>query len=290
MKNLFTLFVLVISISVNAQVGVGTSSPKSMLDVNGSLGTKVSAITANTTLDINYSVVLCNSSSAMTVTLPAAATCSGRQYTIKNINTGAVTITPNGSETIDAETFYKLSQQYDIISIVSNGTNWNILYADASFFVGESYGGGIIFYIDGTGMHGLISATSDQSTTDNWDNGSLVTTGATGTAVGTGQSNTTAIIATQGAGTYAASTCDNLVLNGYSDWFLPSQDELNLMYTNLAAQGLGNFDVSGVWYWSSSELSWNGAYAQRFSDGYQQDVWKNTPPPPPMYVRAIRAF
>ncbi len=290
MKNVIFYLACLISISLQAQVGVGTTSPLSMLDVNGSLATKVSTVTGSTTLDINYSVVLCNSSSAVTITLPSASSCSGRQYTVKNINTGAVTITPNGSQAIDGNSFFILSSQYNIISIVSDGTNWSILYANASYFIGEKFGGGIIFYLDGTGQHGLISSTVDQSTTDNWSNGSLVTTGATGTAVGTGQSNTTAIIATQGAGTYAASTCDNLVLNGYSDWFLPSKDELNLMYTNLKLQGLGGFDVSGNWYWSSTEVAWNGADAQRFSDGYQQDVWKNAPTPPSFYVRAIRAF
>lgn len=290
MKNQLLFVFVIISLSAKAQVGIGTSSPVSMLDVNGSLGTKVNIVTGNTTLTINHSIVLCNSSSALTVTLPSAATSTGRQYIIKNINTGEVTITPNGSESIDGNVFYKLMQQYNTISITSNGSSWSILYSNAAYFVGQSFGGGIIFYVDGTGQHGLISSVSDQSTTDIWSNGSLFETGASATAVGTGQTNTTTIITQQGAGTYAASTCNNLVLNGYSDWFLPSKDELNLMYTNLASQGLGNFTVNGIWYWTSSEVGWNGAWGQRFSDGYQQSVWKTQTGPPAFYVRAVRAF
>jgi Protein of unknown function (DUF1566) len=290
MKNQLLLLFFIISLSANAQVGIATSSPVSMLDVNGSLGAKVNTITSSTTLTINHSIVLCNSSSALTITLPSASTCTGRQYLIKNINTGQVTITPNGSQTIDGLSFYAFYQQYNTLSIISNGTNWSILHTNVPFVVGQSYGGGIIFYVDGTGQHGLISSTSDQSTTNIWSNGSLIVTGATGTAVGTGQSNTTTIVTQQGPGTYAASTCNNLVLNGYSDWFLPSKDELNLMYINLASQGLGSFSVSGNWYWSSSEFSWNGAWVQRFSNGFQQDVWKTETGPPAVHVRAIRAF
>lgn len=57
---------------------------------------------------------------------------------------------------------------------------------------GASYQGGIIFYIDGSGEHGLIAATSDQSATDPWWNGSYVITGASSTS--NGSSNTTAIV------------------------------------------------------------------------------------------------
>jgi len=99
--------------------------------------------------------------------------------------------------------------------------------------IGKTYQGGIIFYIDGSGAHGLIAAPKDQSAGIVWWNGSFIDTGGTGTAVGTGQPNTDTIIAAQGEGNYAASLAANLVLNGYSDWFLPSRDELNLLYTRI---------------------------------------------------------
>ena len=89
--------------------------------------------------------------------------------------------------------------------------------------IGQSYQGGIIAYIDSTGQHGLIAATADQSEGIQWYNGTNIVTGATGTAIGTGLTNTNAIIAAQGSGSYAASIARDYNGGGYTDWFLPSQ-------------------------------------------------------------------
>ena len=150
--------------------------------------------------------------------------------------------------------------------------------------LGDTYAGGIVFYVDGTGLHGLVAAPSDQSTGIQWYNGSYVVTGASGTTVGTGQSNTTAIVNVQGAGSYAAKLCDNLVLNGYDDWFMPSKDELGLMYTNLKVNGLGGFN--GTDYMSSSEDGSDYVWTQYFPNGipYENDKHYAN------YVRAARAF
>lgn len=99
--------------------------------------------------------------------------------------------------------------------------------------IGQSLLGGIIFYIDNSGQHGLVAAPNDQSTGIAWWNGSYVFTNATSTAVGKGKTNTREIIWAQGAGSYAASLADSLILNGYADWFLPSLGELDLMYRNI---------------------------------------------------------
>ena len=150
-----------------------------------------------------------------------------------------------------------------------------------SFSIGMSYCGGIIFYIDGTGQHGLISSTSDQSTGAQW--GCYGTTiGGTSTAIGTGQSNTTRIINGCNTAGIAARICDDLVLNGYDDWFLPSRDELNLMY--LQRTVVGGF--ADHIYWSSSEYDANNAWDQWFYGGSQYNRTKSNT----LYVRAIRAF
>jgi hypothetical protein len=149
--------------------------------------------------------------------------------------------------------------------------------------IGLAFGGGVIFYIDGTGQHGLISATSDQSTGVQWYNGSFLLTGASGTAVGTGQANTTTIVTAQGAGTYAARICDQLVLNGFSDWFLPSKDELQELYAQKNV--IGGF--TGNYYWSSSEITNTYAWSQYFTNGNQYNLGAKSVPD---LVRAIRAF
>src|SRR5688572_24421310 len=91
--------------------------------------------------------------------------------------------------------------------------------------VGDNTQGGIVFYVDGTGEHGLVCAPLDQSNSIGWCSGSPVLTNATNTAIGQGASNTTLIVSVQGAGSYAAKICDDLVLDGYDDWFLPSHLE-----------------------------------------------------------------
>jgi hypothetical protein len=151
-----------------------------------------------------------------------------------------------------------------------------------SFYIGENYGGGIIFYIDSTGLHGLISATSDQSTYKApWGcQGTLI--GGTGTAIGTGDANTEAIVAGCPTIGIAAQICDTLVLNGYSDWFLPSKDELNQMYIQKNLINMNNTNE----YWSSSEYDATRAWCQIFLNGVQGTCLKDDL----CCVRAVRAF
>ena len=151
----------------------------------------------------------------------------------------------------------------------------------SSHKIGERFGGGVIFYIDSTGQHGLIAATADQKKLK-WYNGAYLVTNASGTAVGTGQANTTAIVKAQGPGSYAANECDQLVLNGFSDWFLPSKDELALLRTKKTA--VGGFD--NPFYWTSSEYNPQYAWAQNFNNGFQNYGNKNSTPS----IRAVRAF
>ena len=76
--------------------------------------------------------------------------------------------------------------------------------------IGDSYGGGIVFWVDATGQHGLIAATADQSTGIQWYNGAYSTTNAVRDGIGAGMYNTERIIANQGEGSYAAQLCAKL--------------------------------------------------------------------------------
>lgn len=150
--------------------------------------------------------------------------------------------------------------------------------------IGDTYQGGIIFYLDASGCHGLIAAPGDQSTGIRWY---------------AGKANTSIIIAAQVAigddnASYAARLCNELqIIEGgttIGDWYLPSKYELNLMYKNIGqgnALGLGNVgNFSSSFYWSSTESDFSIAWRQFFIVGIQfNDNKDNT-----NGVRAVRAF
>jgi len=176
------------------------------------------------------------------------------------------------------------SYHYRVKAVNAIGTTYGDDMTFTFLGIGINYAGGLIFYIDASGQHGLVAAASDQNTNISWDNGTYSLTGASGTAIATGQSNTTAIVNVQGIGSYAAQICDDLNLNGYTDWFLPSRDELTLMYTKLKLNGYGGF--TSVNYWSSSESNSDNAYIIYFGNGASGLDTKDIP----HYVRAARAF
>ena len=151
---------------------------------------------------------------------------------------------------------------------------------NSALSIGDMHQGGIVFYLDGNGG-GLIAAPSDQSQGADWGcEGSLI--GADGTAIGTGNQNTIDIEAGCTTSGTAADFCANLTLGGYSDWFLPSKDELYRMYVNKAA-------IGGSWhmyYWNSKEDGVNGAWRQSFYDGTRLTGIKYGQ----NNVRAVRAF
>ena len=126
-------------------------------------------------------------------------------------------------------------------------------------------GGGIVFSLtDATGLHGLEAAPVDQTTGIVWGCSGVSVSG-TGTAVGTGKANTTAIKAKCGTGT-AAQSAAGYSLNGKTDWYLPSNDELALLYLQKAVVG-GFADGLKGYYWSSAEYNSLNAYVINFSDG-----------------------
>jgi hypothetical protein len=170
----------------------------------------------------------------------------------------------------------------------------SLTFKIATLAIGDAYGGGIVAYVDGTGEHGLIAAAADQTPADSgiqWALGahqSVSVPGALGTAIGTGAANTNAIIAQNGPGTtYAAGLARAYTGGGYSDWFLPSRDELNQLYVRRVA--IGGFDTTTYpYYWSSSQIADDANYAwyQRFDGGGQDGYYKYDTD----RVRAVRAF
>jgi hypothetical protein len=167
----------------------------------------------------------------------------------------------------------------------------------APIAVGASYGGGKVFYIFKSGdlgyvaneTHGLIAATVDQSSGIVWYNSinGNQTTGATGTAIGTGKSNTDKILFVQGTpASYAAGLARAYRGGDYTDWYLPSRDELNLLYTQKVM--VGGFTTA--YYWTSTETSTNDAHFTIFFNGTNYPCCEGSQKYYTNSVRAIRTF
>jgi hypothetical protein len=116
--------------------------------------------------------------------------------------------------------------------------------------------------------------------------------------IGEGKKNTGVILsflASRGEWNRAAQVCDELEINGFDDWFLPSFLELSLLYGNLHRKGLGGFRNDP--YWSSTIRQDGSPYnpyypvAMNFADGLNEGYWPNrTSGRVNVYVRAIRQF
>ena len=148
---------------------------------------------------------------------------------------------------------------------VYDGTYWVTMNGKlvSNLNVGDSYGGGIVAYIFVPGdigyvagqTHGLIAAIVDQTTSAGvkWFPSTFYD--VTRTLFGQGLANTISIIAASGGSSltsYAAGLASSYNGGGYSDWYLPSKEELNKLYQNRVA--IGNFATSGIAaYWSSSQ-------------------------------------
>ena len=112
----------------NNEIGVNTSTPASTIDIQGSMGLKVTTITSATTLDQTHNVVLCNTGT-YTVTLPAAASNTGKVYYIKNIDSDGdyFTIDGNSTETIDGDETFELLAYNHAVRIISDGSGWHVI-------------------------------------------------------------------------------------------------------------------------------------------------------------------
>jgi hypothetical protein len=174
---------------------------------------------------------------------------------------------------------------FAFFSLIFTGCHTNIPTIYSIRDIGPA--GGLIFYDKGSysdGWRYLEAAPSDQSTLTTWGCYGGLISGADGTTVGTGEQNTIDIeTGCVTAGT-AADICANLSFGGYNDWFLPSKDELNLMYLNLKIYGVGS--LKSVGYWSSSEYDENFVWVQHLGNGLQDGYPKNLD----LRVRSARAF
>ena len=160
--------------------------------------------------------------------------------------------------------------------------------------IGDYRDGGIVFWVNpDDNTKGLVCAIEDQSVGIQWHKGSNVTTNASRQLVGTGKSNTTQITTKQGLPrtSYAAGVASNYSGGGFTDWFLPSQEELHQMLlnkvtTNTTATANGGQVFASSNYWTSTEYDQSNARCFNLSNGGSYNNSKNTT----NRVRAVKAF
>jgi hypothetical protein len=183
-----------------------------------------------------------------------------------------------------------------------NGTTWSVLTAGAhnthlkncdgsptwvvtdcpsGYAIGDTGpGGGIVFYITDAGVHGLEAAPVDQTDSIWGCYGTSIA--GTSTAVGTGKANTALIVAGCADADTAAKVAAAYSLGAFDDWYLPSKDELALLYAQKAVVGA----FAPNYYWSSTEKYELIAWSQYFVNGLRGDNDKDAT----LHVRAVRNF
>src|SRR5450432_1063009 len=132
MKYILSLLIACsFTITSFAQVGIGTVSPNSTLDVRGSFSAIYRSFTTATSLTANDHTVVFTGVSAATATLPDATTCVGRIYCIKNFSaspiTPALTISTVSAQKIDGIASWILDEPNEVVIMSSDGANWELL-------------------------------------------------------------------------------------------------------------------------------------------------------------------
>ena len=160
--------------------------------------------------------------------------------------------------------------------------------------IGDIHQGGVIFYLDATREHGFVCDLQDLGNAE-WGCHDTLIAGADAVGIGEGYKNTIDIEAGCSKANTAADYCANNSSRGYSDWFLPSKDELNQMYLNKfyidsIALSYGGTPFTTNYYWSSSQTKskheFDTSWGQYFGNGFQYGYDKSSN----CGVRAIRAF
>lgn len=189
-------------------------------------------------------------------------------------------------------------------------TSWDKDYNDlinkpdfGTYSIGDFAHGGIVFWVDETGRHGLVCSKNDYNTRLRWYAGTIGRTLSMSKKISAGKANTQIIIAAHVAigddgALYAARACNEMIVTeggkSYGDWFLPSVDEMSEIYlrmevinaTAVANGGSVMVVTPNSFYWSSTERDAETAFAfspEQFVPIYHMKTSQG-------HIRPVRAF
>lgn len=289
-KILLTAIITLIGIhTATAQVGIGTEAPKTSLQV---VGKPASTTTADGVQVPSLSLAQ----------LDAKITAYGTDQNGTIVYIDDVTVASTETETakITATGYYYYEASNDVWKAMGGSSSSS---TTTTYSVGDFAHGGVVFAVDESGQHGLVCAIENQSLGIPWSPDDNIFTKARGNGIYAGKSNTIIIISVTTANyepiwwndDYAALICAYYNGNGFSDWYLPSKIELQLMYLNRdrinenAVENEGKIFETNNWYWSSTEQEGSGsrAWAQKFSNSFEVEEFDKREI---FNVRAVRAF
>ena len=212
---------------------------------------------------------------------------SATVYRLRQTNLAALDATDIYLNAVDNLSSYE--SRYDkfpftLGALTKGQYRYEVTENPATYAAGDIVQGGLYTFSDSG--YAYITAEADQSTSAQWGcQGTLIPEGLTPEAIGQGVINTASIVAVCATTGIAARLANDLVLNGFSDWFLPSLEELGMMWTELASDGLGSF--ANHIYWSSTQASATQAFTVDMNNGNPNQHNKSQTN---RHTRAMRRF
>jgi hypothetical protein len=253
-------------------------------------------VTMGTTqlLSVPYAMYAKSAGSVSGITITSVSSAgdtlylSNGQSFVAGGSVSGITITSVSSA---GDTLYLSNGQSFVAGGSGGGTGGKLTH-----YIGEEFGGGVIFHLwkDNAGVeHGLIVDKTDLSTAQAWSNIDQTLIGPAAQSIWDGLSNSNAVVGQAGHTSSAAALCLNSTNGGQNDWYLPSVQELNMLWNNYYTVARSLTQISGATqlqpatYWSSTERFGSYAWYFFFSNG---NALNFTNKYSAYYVRAVRAF
>ena len=312
MRKIFSIFsAVLLTASVYAQSPEKMSyqavirNSSNQLVTNQTVGMQISILQGSASGTVVYTETqtpTTNANGLISIELGGGTVVSGNFSTINWANGPYFVKTetdPDGATGGLSYTITGTSQLLSVPYAIYAKTAESIVGGDSSsgfnHYIGEEYGGGVIFHLwkDSQGIeHGLIVALTDQSTGHMWSNVISTEIGTSAQSLWDGLSNSNSIVGQTNHISSAAKLCLDLVSGGQSDWYLPSIQELNILWNNyytvarVLSQISGATLLSNSTYWPSTEYGYNSAWFFFFNYGGTSFGSKFDM----RCVRAVRAF